>query len=122
MNICTYIKAESEILSSSLYQSLLKQFMLIPVVFLLLALSMVRACNLYVNVTTKGYSWGLWPFPTAAHLWVCCNKPWLRSAQGKLCSVRAEAQFPLDLLKAFKESRQGSEGMDLWPSAKCSLY
>lgn len=34
----------------------------------------------------------------------------------------AEAQFPLELLEGFEESRQGSEGMDLWPWAKRNSY
>ena len=62
--------------------------MLIPlVVFLLLALSMVKARNLYANVPNKGYNWGLWPFLTTAGLWVCCDMPLLRSVQGKLFAL-----------------------------------
>lgn len=82
---------------------------------------MVEAHDLYASVSNKGLQLRSSPFShhrrSLGVLWQAVIK---ECTSETLCSgghTGAEAQFPQSLLEGFQESRQGSEGVELWPNA-----
>lgn len=53
-------------------------------------------------------------------LWQAILEDYTRETVCSGGHTRPEAQFPLDLLERFEKSKQGSEGMELWPWVKCN--